>query len=731
MDDSQILTFFLNNPKHAWSAREMASRLKMPAVARKELRQKLKRLAAAGKITVHRGGGYTGTASIPTVTGTLKVHYEGYGFLLPDTTTGAVDSAHPDVFIPARAMNYALQGDHVLASCLKEKEGHRLEGKVLQILKRGRTHWIGRLERRGKGYVVINEEKMAAVEIVIPLKDLKGGRVGQTVVAKITRYPGPGQLMTGEIAEVLGTPRDEKTETLAILVKHDIRREFPSKVMEEVNRLPDFIGDESLSNRIDLRNKPILTIDGINARDFDDAVFVEKKGASYHLYVSIADVAHYVAAGHAVDREACQRGTSVYFPDFAVPMLPSSLSNGLCSLKPGEDRLTLTCEIRFDEQGKALEAWYYESVIKSVKRGVYEEIQSVFDGALFSEEAYSPPLRKNLEEMKALAGALLQQRALRGAIEFDLPEAEVRYDKEGKITAIKKAERFFSHRLIEEFMIAANVAVAELFSRHQYPALYRVHDSPEAGHAQEFLEFMRNIGVKPATIHLRQPRDFARLLEGIKNHPMEAVIHQVLLRSMKIAIYDPNNRGHFGLNLRNYCHFTSPIRRYPDLVVHRQLKHWLKGTKADARLAAGKLHLLFTHAAPQHGRLPLMPLYGLADLEYFGELSSRRERGAMEAEREMINYKRAVFMENRVGERFFGTIRRVTKFGLFVELEPYFVEGLLHVSDLTDAYYLFDDKRMCLVARGKKRKAYSVGDKIWVCVKDVSIENRQITLEMA
>ena len=615
---------------------------------------------------------------------------------------------------------------------------------------------------------------MATVEIVIPLKYLKGARVGQTVVVKITRYPGQGQLMTGEIAEVLGAPRDERTETLTILVKHDIHREFPSNVMEDVNRWPSQISDECLSNRIDLRAKPILTIDGINARDFDDAVCVEKRGASYHLYVSIADVAHYVTAGHAADREACGRGTSVYFPDFAVPMLPERLSNDLCSLKPGEDRLTLTCEVRFDEEGKALEAWYYESVIKSVKRGIYEEIQSFFDGApaggaaTFSEEAYSPPLRKNLQEMKRLAERLMHQRALRGAIEFDLPEAEVRTNKEGKITAIRKAERFFSHRLIEEFMISANVAVAELFSRHHCPALYRVHDGPDAKHAQEFLDFMRAIGVKPAVVHLKQPKDFARLLAGIKNHPMEALIHQVLLRSMKIALYDPHNHGHFGLSLKNYCHFTSPIRRYPDLVIHRQLKTWLKGTKAEARLAAeaqpaaearpagGKLHLLLSgHSAPPLDRLPLMPFYGMADLEYFGELSSRRERGATEAEREMINYKRAVFMQDRIGEKFFGTIRRVVKFGLFVELEPYFVEGLLHVSDLTDAYYQFDDKRLRLVACGKKQnwgerasdlfrasergrqrqsprfhKVHAVGGKIWVRVKDVSIENRQVTLEL-
>lgn len=682
------------------------------------MRNRLKRLSQEGKIIPQRGGRYGSLTNVPTVSGTLKAHYEGYGFVISD------DPAQTDVFIPAKNMNYALPGDRVVTSVMEGRGDGKREGKILQILERGRTHWIGRFERQGKGFAVINEERQKAVEILIPGRHLKGARPGQMVVVRVTRFPASGRPMMGEVAEVLGSPRDESAETAAILVKHRIRKNFPPKVTEEVQRQPEEISEEELKRRVDLRPLPILTIDGITARDFDDAVFVEKKGLSFHLYVSIADVAHYVASGGTTDHEALERGTSTYFPDFAVPMLPEKLSNGLCSLNPGQDRLTLTAEIRFDETGQAQEAWYYESVIRSQKRGIYEEVQSFFDGASDAVEACPVPLRQSLDEMKKLAELLMVQRGRRGSIDFDLPEADIRYDKEGRISAIVKAERFFSHRLIEEFMISANVAVAELFSRLELPFLYRIHDLPDPAKVGEFLLLAKNLGVRLPSGSFKQAKDFARLLETIKTDPAEPLIHQVLLRSMRIALYSPENRGHFGLNLKTYCHFTSPIRRYPDLVVHRQLKFLLHGSKT------GKIHLVFGRGVT----LPpssLRSFYNHRDVEYFGDQSSKREREAMEAEREMLKLKQALFMQDHVGDKFFGTIRRVAKFGLFVELEPHFVEGLLHVSDLTDDYYRFDDKRLRFVGTGKKRKIYQVGDKIRVTVRDVSVENRQISLESA
>lgn len=732
--EKQILEFLAKNPKHAWSPREVGRHLKVATNERRELRATLKALAEKGRVFRYRGNRYVSRDKSLMVEGNLKVHFEGYGFVISE------NPQEPDVFIPAKYMNYALPGDRVLVTYHEKKEDKRREGRIIQILGHGRTHWIGVLEQRGRSFYVMNHELVTSIEILIPRTHLNFARIGQTVAVKASQYPGPNRPMLGEVVEVLGSPHDEKTETAAILVRHNIPRSFPQNVQQEVDRIEDKILDEEIERRVDLRHLPIFTIDGIDARDFDDAVYVEKKGSYFHLYVSIADVAHYLLSGSTVDKEAIARATSVYFPDFVVPMLPEKLSNNLCSLKPGQDRLTLTCEIKFDSTGKPLEAWYYESVIRSIKRGIYEEVQAFFDGASFSVDDYKPELQKNLRAMKNLADILLKSRERRGVLDFDLPEAQVIYNNEGQISAIKKTERFFSHRLIEEFMIAANIAVAEVFSRLHLPCLYRIHDQPDSVKVAEFLTIVRHLGVKLPKPSLKKPKDFAHLLDVVRPHPMEPLIHQMLLRAMKIAIYDPDNRGHFGLNLKNYCHFTSPIRRYPDLVVHRQLKNLIRTSHAK------KLHLDFTlkkKPASKHkktdifsirpglgSRGSLKSFYSPDDMDYLGEVSSKREREAVEAEREMMHLKRALFMQDHIGNKFFGTVRRIAKFGMFVELEPYYVEGLLHVSELVDDYYRYDDKRIRFVARRNRKKTFKVGDKIWVRVKDVSVDERKVSLEM-
>lgn len=732
--EKQILDFLAKNPKHAWSPRDVGRHLKVDAHQRKQLRAILKELAQKGKVLRYRGNRYVSRDQSLTLEGNLKVHYEGYGFVIPDEGHGA------DVFVPAKYMNYALPGDKVLVTYFEKPEDKRREGRVIQVLEHGRSHWIGVLEQRGRSFYVINHDLVTSIEILIPQNQLHTARVGQMVAVKATQYPGPKRVMMGEVDEILGSPHDEEAETASILVKHEIPRSFPRQVLQEADRVSDEIPDEEIKRRVDLRALPIFTIDGITARDFDDAVYVEKKGENYHLYVSIADVAHYVLSGSVIDKEALSRGTSAYFPDFAIPMLPEKLSNNMCSLKPGQPRLTLTCEIKFDSQGKPLDAWYYESVIQSAKRGIYEDVQAFFDGTSFSVDDYDPALRRNLQSMKKLADILLTCRTKRGVLDFDFPEAEIVYDKEGSISAIKKAERFYSHRLIEEFMISANVAVAEVFSRLHLPCLYRVHDQPDHGKVDEFLSTVRHLGVKLPQSSLKGPKDFAKLLDIVEDHPMEPLIHQMLLRSMKIALYDPDNRGHFGLNLRHYCHFTSPIRRFPDLVVHRQLKHLIRTSHTK------KLHLDFTlkkKSAVKHekeniysigaglgSRGSLQSFYSEGDVGYFGEVASNRERKAMDAEREMIRLKKALFMQDHIGNKFYGTIKRIAKFGMFVELEPYYVDGLLHVSELLDDYYKYDDKRIRFKGRRNRKKIYQVGDKLWVRVKDISVEERQIKLEM-
>lgn len=728
--EDQILRFLSQNPSHPWNSRDISKRLRVEADDRKEFRKLLKKMASEGKIVNIRGNRYTFRQEKNTVTGTLKVHRDGYGFLIPDK------QGEPDVFIPPKYMNFAFHSDKVLAAFIERKGDQKREGRILQVLSRGKTHWIGDLQKKGRAYYVVAPDLPPGTEIVVPHDNLKGARLGQTVVVLITHYPAPGQPMRGEIAEVLGEPGSEESAVASILIRHEIPRSFPRAVLEEVSRLPENIAEEELAGRVDLRGKPIITIDGIKARDFDDAVCVERHGNSYRLYVSIADVAHYVRLGSRVDQEAAGRGTSVYFPDFAIPMLPERLSNDLCSLKPGLDRLTLTCEMHFDLNGEMKEAFYYESVINSRKRGIYDDIQTFFDGKPYSEEAADAEIKKSLSEMKKLAETLMVVRAKRGSLDFDLPEAEIIYDHAGKMIAITQAKRFFSHRLIEEFMIGANIAVASLFDFFQIPALYRVHDSPDPLKLESFLGFVKNLGVKLPGSVFRTPRDFARLLASIDEHPMEPLMHQLLLRSMRLAIYDADNRGHFGLNLKNYSHFTSPIRRYPDLIVHRQLKSLLRGVKTGPD-GTRKIPFLLTskkgqiEGAPRQ-RFPATAIpkgiYDLRDVLHLGQACSKREREATEAEREMIDYKRCLFMQDHLRDKFFGTIRRITKFGMFVELEPHYVEGLLRVSELTDDYYIFDEKRFRFIGRRQKNKSYKIGDKIWVIVKDVSLENRMVLL---
>jgi len=707
---SRILQFLQTHPRHAWKAREIARYLKLGAEERKEMRQILRELQEEGTLMGQRGGRYRPLEQEVTISGSLKVHSEGYAFLIPDT------SGEKDVFIPARHLNGALPDDKVMASFEEDPKTGRREGRVLRVLTRIRKHWVGHLMRRGKSFYVLIDDWSPAIEILLHSREIPKGAMGQLVAAEITEYGRRGQPHHGRISSVVGQPQDIETEKRVILIKHQIDVDFPPEAMRDAKKCAE--RDFTSVQRQDLSSLPIITIDGLKARDFDDAVAVVRQGQHDHLYVSIADVAHYVLTGSPLDKEALRRGTSVYFPDFAVPMLPEILSNDLCSLKPGVPRPTLTAEISYDKQGNAVEAWFYESVIKSRKRGIYEQVQSYLDGKRISGDEFEPDVQANLDRMKDLAERLLQRRKERGSIDFDLPEPIVVFGSDGAVDNIVRAQRFFSHRLIEEFMIAANVAVAKVLGHYQVPALYRVHGVPEREKIQAFCELLKHCGVKASVAQLSSPPDIAALIEKIKGNPGEAMLHQALLRCMRIAVYQPENEGHFGLNLDDYAHFTSPIRRYPDLIIHRQLKHLIKQSKD------GKVHLTFGRG---HGKKE-PAYYSLEKLAYFGKQSSARERKAMEAEREMLDFRRCQLAQKMVGDRFTGIVRRVTKFGLYVELDPYFIEGLLHVRDMNDDYYEFDEKRLCLKGRKRKNKVYRIGDRIPVLIDRVSVEKREIGL---
>ena len=673
--------------------------------------------------------------------GVLKVHRDGYGFVIPDKASGG------DVFVPPRHLAGALHNDRVRVSYTEDPQTKKREGKIAEIVSRGRSRWSGTLEKRGRGFFVIIGSGENPLTISVAPQSLSGGRIGDLVEVAIINYartgPASGEPHEGRVTRVLGLPCTEVAERMAILLRHDIPEDFPPEVLREAEGLPAFEGGGE-TPRTDLTHLPFLTIDGAKARDFDDACcLADGPDGTIDLYVAIADVAHYVKEGSILNREALSRGTSVYFPDSVVPMLPERLSNDLCSLRPDEIRPCLVAQIRFDRQRLPTKAFFYEAAIKSVKRGIYEEIQTFFDNRGDGGGITSPQLKVSLVEMKKLAEALISQRAERGSLDFDLPDTEILLSEAGEILSIEKVLRVFSHRLIEEFMIAANVAVASLFAFLKLPLLYRVHESPDPAKIIDFVNFVSRLGHTGGKGPLHDTRNLTRLLSHFEGHPLETFLHQLLLRSLKWALYSPANKGHFGLNLKRYAHFTSPIRRYPDLIVHRHLKALLalandhritldfdSNRKADPWLP---VRSSFRGGRPQRGPFGagVAGLNSFKQLEGIGAQSSHRERESMEAEREVVSLKKMLFMQNHLGDRFEGVIRKIARFGLFLELAPYDIEGLLLLSEMTDDYYVFDERNMRLVGRRKKGRVFNPGDTIAVVVSDISWERRTILLKPA
>lgn len=648
--------------------------------------------------------------------GTIKLHPDGYGFVLPE------EAGEVDVFIPARFINGALPTDRVLVEW-RSDENNRREGRVLEILERGKKTWTGVLEKMGSRFVVVNRDHGRELKILVKHDPFIEAHPGEMVTALVEHWPkNLEEPLQGHIIQVLGRPGSDEAEIGAIVVNHGIFPDFP-ETLKKLSR-DDFSRQLSASpkkkKRWDLRNYPFLTIDGRKARDFDDAVFAEKKKDGFHLFVAIADVAHFIEKDSPLDQEALRRSTSVYFADRVIPMLPEVLSNDLCSLNPAEDRFVLVCEMIIDAQGKMQQARFDEAIIHSHHRGIYEEIQAFYDGDSEVVDLIPAPVKKNLSVLKQVSQVLLKQRKKRGSVDFDLPEAEIVYNAKGEIESIVRTSRLFTHRLIEECMIAANVAVATLFEKFKIPALYRVHEEPDSFKMSNFKTLVHNLNISLKGHDFGTPQGLSHFIQKIEEHPMEGLLHQVLLRSMKQARYDVKNLGHFGLGLGNYCHFTSPIRRYPDFIVHRQLKALISKN--------GKTVELY----PQQKQKQTIKIegslfYSFKILEALGPHTSQKERAAMEAEREVLSYRQAQFMAQHRGEKFAGIIRRVNKFGIFVELHPHFVEGLFHVRDMKDDYYIFDEKKMELRGRRNKNRL-RVGGEISVQVLDVDLPRRVVRL---
>jgi ribonuclease R len=662
----------------------------------KEERQRVKEiftdLVEEGKIVRIRGNRYGLPSKMNLVVGKVKCHPDGYGFVIPETP------GEEDIFIGPRNLKEAMHGDRVVARVESIRKKGR-EGKVIRILERGFRKVVGKF-MKGKNYsYIIPDDERILQEVYIPEGETKRARPNQIVVAEITRYPTERANPEGRVTYILGYPDDPEVEPQIIIHKYDLPHRFSSPALKEARSLPSIPSSQEYKDRVDLREIPTFTIDGENAKDFDDAVSIEKENdGEIKLYVSISDVSHYVKEGTVLDEEAYLRGTSVYFPDRAIPMFPPELSNEICCLHPRVDRFTFTVEMVYNANGERRGVRFYPSVIRSSERLTYTLVKKILldeDDELKSKFRTILP---SLEWMADLAQRLREKRMDRGALDFDLPEPEIVLNLQGETEDIIRAERNLAHQIIEEFMIAANEAVAHFMEESGSPFIYRIHEPPHGEAIDEFRRFISHLGYKMRKEADHSPKDFQKVLLGVQGRPEERVINNVLLRSMKWAKYSAQNLSHFGLASDSYTHFTSPIRRYPDLMVHRLLKNVL--SKKEVNISEEVLARRADHL-------------------------SQRERVAMEAEREILERYRVRFMRDKIGEVFEGVISGVTAFGFFVEIKDIFVEGLVRVTSLHDDYYHYHEKRYCLVGE-RTHKTFRIGDEVKVRLERVDVERRHI-----
>ncbi|CDI48444.1 exoribonuclease II [Clostridium tetani 12124569] len=634
------------------------------------------------------------------IVGKIQGHQRGYAFLIPEDDI-------QDVFIPASGLNGAMNGDKVVVKTFKEvREGKKSEGEVIRILNRANKTIIGTFEDSKNFGFVVPDEKRIYQDIYIPKGNVAGAHSGDIVIAEITKWPEKRRSPEGKIVEILGKKGEKGIDILTIIKKYNLPEEFPEKVKSYLDGVPNEINEEEYKNRLDLRDIKIITIDGEDAKDLDDAISIEKlPNGNFYLGVHIADVSHYVKEKNPLDKEALKRGTSVYLVDRVIPMLPKKLSNGICSLNPKVDRLTLSCFMEIDKTGKVIAHKVAESVINSSERMTYTDVNKILkdnDEELIKKYDY---LMANFKLMEELCKILYKKRINRGAIDFDFEECKIILDEEGKPVDIKPYEREIANRMIEEFMLVCNETIAEYMFWANIPFVYRIHEEPDLEKLQHFNEFVYNLGYTIKYSKEVHPKSLQQVVENAKGKKEETVINTLLLRSLKQAKYSPECVGHFGLAARYYCHFTSPIRRYPDLIIHRIIKEYIKNGISEKRVK--KLEGEVSNASIQ---------------------SSEMERLAEEAEREVDDLKKAEYMSERIGEIYNGIISSVTAFGLFVEL-PNTVEGLIHISTLLDDYYVYDERGLRLVGE-KTKKMYRLGDEVKIKVDKVDLDSYEIYFEL-
>jgi len=680
------------------SVRDLVRGLSLDPAARRELKPVLRRLIADGALVKIRGARVGLPDRMNLVVGRLSCNPSGYGFVVPEVRR----EGQGDLFVAAANIREALHGDRVVARL--ERQGPKgPEGRIIRVLERANLRIVGRYEDDGRfGGHVVPFDKRVLHEVFVPAGEESGATAGQMVAVEITRPPTATRNPAGRVLEVLGRLTDPGVDLKVIVAKYGLPDAFPPEVEEEARHVACPVGAEEIPGRTDFRGWLTVTIDPETARDHDDAVGIERrKDGGYRLAVHIADVAHYVREGGPLDQEAYLRGTSVYFPDRVVPMLPHALSSDVCSLVEGRDRLTQSVVIELDARGRVKGKAFHDGVIRSAARLSYEQAQAIVDGDAGLRERFAS-LVPSLLVMDELAKLMRARRHDRGSLDFDLPEPKLVLDEAGEMTGIVRHARLDSMRLVEEFMLAANEAVAEELDRAGAGALYRVHEQPDPERVEEFVDLVASLGYRmPGRLEGIRPEDFQLVLRQIEGKPEEKLVSYLLLRTMKLARYHEENLGHFGLATGMYAHFTSPIRRYPDLVVHRALRALRQGKDAERE-------------AWLREKLPEMGLH-----------LSERERRASEAERELVEWKKVRFMAARVGEAFSGYVTGVQAFGLFVELEEIYVQGLVHVSSMTDDYYRFLEKAHLLKGENTG-KAYRLGDRVEVQVVRADLDRRQV-----
>ena len=658
------------------------------------LRRRLHAMERDGQVIRNRRDGYCLVNRKDLIAGRVIGHKDGFGFLKPD-------DGGDDLFLTPRQMRPLLHGDRAVVRVVGIDQRGRREGALVEVLEHVNREIVGRIYIEGGLGFVVPDNKRINQDLVVRENDLNGAVHGQIVVAEILEQPSKRSQPTGRVVAILGEHMAPGMETDVAIRAHGLPLEWPDEVMTEISGLGETIDERQISGRKDLRKLPLVTIDGADARDFDDAVYCEATPKGWKLLVCIADVSSYVKPRSALDKEARVRGTSVYFPDRVIPMLPEVLSNGLCSLNPEADRLCMVCELQIDSQGKIIRSKFYDAVMRSQARLTYDQVAAMLlNGDIRLSKKYAN-LLPHLHQLYALYQVLHASRGVRGAIDFDTTETRILFNDESKVERIEPVQRNDAHRLIEECMLAANVAAARYLLRKKLPALYRVHEGPPEQKLVDLREFLAELGLQLSGGEKPSAKDYTDLLDSIQGRPDSHLLQTVLLRSMSQAVYSSENIGHFGLAFPAYTHFTSPIRRYPDLVVHRAIRHLVAGGGEDDFL------------------------YSRSELHALGEHCSTTERRADEATRDVEAWLKCEYMMNKLGESFDGIITGVTSFGLFVELDEIYVEGLVHITSLDHDYFHFDPVGHRLSGE-RSGRVYRLGDPIRIKVAAVSLDEKKI-----